>query len=74
MKQRHLVAAVMGASLLGGCTTYGYGPPAGWHGEGWRRHVNRCLRHYPRYDPRTDLIERPESPVPCPLEPPLTGA
>ena len=56
-------------TLLGACATYGPPPPPppGYVGESWGQHVRRCLRHYPRYNSRTDLIERPGGPVPCPL-------
>lgn len=60
-------AAMLLPVIVGACATYGPPPPPGYHGEGWRRHVHRCMRNYPRYNPRTDLIERPEGAVPCPL-------
>ena len=68
MKLRYLGLALIACApvLLDACAAT-YGPPPGYAGEGWRRHVRRCLRNYPRYNPRTDLIERPEGPIPCPL-------
>jgi len=62
---RALVGAVALATL-GACTTYGP-PPPGWVGERWHRHVVRCERAYPRYDPRTDMIYRPSGNIRCPL-------
>ncbi|WP_068080285.1 hypothetical protein [Novosphingobium rosa] len=63
-----LAMAPLASSLLGACaTTYPAPPPPGWRGEGWARHVARCERHYPRYDPRTDLIYRPGGTFSCPL-------
>ena len=70
MKPRHAIAAlgVIAPLLLSACAEYvGPPPPAGYAGESWRRHVNRCLRHFPLYNPRTDLIERASGPAPCPL-------
>lgn len=52
--------------LLNACASYGP-PPPGYAGESWRQHIRRCERAYPRYDPRTDLIERSGGPVRCPL-------
>ncbi|WP_206245127.1 hypothetical protein [Novosphingobium terrae] len=59
----------LASSLLGACTTYypASPPPPGWRGESWGRHVARCERHYPHYDPRTDLIYRPGGTFSCPL-------
>lgn len=67
--KRGLAIALVAPLVLGACASYGPPPPPppGFHGEGWRMHVRRCLRNFPRYDPRTDLIERPGGPVPCPL-------
>lgn len=65
-----IAALSLAGGVLAGCATYYPAPPPpppGWHGEGWQRHVNRCLRHYPRYNPRTDLVERPDGAFPCPL-------
>ena len=69
MKIRYLGMLLVACApiMLDACATYGPPPPPGYAGEGWRRHVRRCISHYPRYDPRTDLIERPGGPVPCPL-------
>ncbi len=69
MKLRILGLAVVTLApvLLDACASYGPPPPPGYAGESWRRHVRRCERRYPRYDPRTDLIERPDGPVRCPL-------
>lgn len=61
--------ALLGCAALGGCA-YGprYGsPPPGWAGESWARHVRRCERNFPRYDPRTDRIYRPGGDYRCPL-------
>ena len=61
-------AVTLAALLLGGCaTTYGGPPRPRYAGETFRQHVHRCLRTYPRYNPNTDRIERPDGPVPCPL-------
>jgi hypothetical protein len=64
-----LTALLVPGLLLGGCASYypAPPPPAGWAGENWARHVARCERHYPRYDPRTDLIYRPGGTFSCPL-------
>jgi hypothetical protein len=61
---------LLSGGTLSGCTTYYPAPPprpAGWVGENWAQHVARCQRHYPRYDPRTDLIYRRGGTFSCPL-------
>jgi hypothetical protein len=62
-----LAAVSLAPLLLDACASYGLPPPPGYAGESWRRHVRRCLRNYPRYDPRSDLIERAEGAFRCPL-------
>lgn len=59
-----------GSALVGGCAygpRYAPPPPSGWAGEGWPRHVRRCERRFPRYDPRTDTIHRAGGDYRCPL-------
>lgn len=68
MTNRKPILAALGAVVaLSGCATYGP-PPPGYVGEGWRAHVRRCLRHYPNYNPATDLVQRPNGVTfRCPL-------
>lgn len=72
MTRGRIIAALMmlAPGALAGCAYYGPPappPPAGWAGESWPRHVRRCARRFPRYDPATDTVYRPSGPFRCPL-------
>ena len=69
LRQAAFAAMLAAPILVGGCA-YGpaYGPPPpGWAGESWPMHVRRCIRHFPRYNPQTDMIQRPSGDYRCPL-------
>ena len=62
-----LVALMAGGAALAGCEDYGP-PPPGYLGPppGYRRHVRRCFRRHPDYNPRTNTFIGPDGyPHPC---------